>query len=61
MQDKRALTQKIKELRFAVLRMHLKRCGPRGGPLNRREETLYKLIHVVECLMDEQNRGNNNL
>ena len=50
MQDKRALTKEIKELRFAVLRKHLNRCGPQGGPLNSEEETLYKLIHVVERL-----------
>ena len=47
--------QWIKEMRFAVLRMHAERVGERGGgPLNEQEEALYELIRRLECLITPQ-------
>ena len=43
--------QWIKEMRFAVLRMHAKRVGEQGGPLNKQERDLYDRIRYLECLI----------
>ena len=43
--------QWIKEMRFAVLRMHAKRVGEQGGPLNKQEELFYEMIRHLECLI----------
>lgn len=49
MQDQR---QEFNELRIAVLRLHCKRVGEPGGPMNEQEKSLYELIAVVESLID---------